>query len=363
MEYLKSVFDLKRIKLLISGGVSLLLGLLILFIACKVTAKLDDQYLAKRWGSSDNSYAQVSAFLSEMSGFDENSVKELEYKIENKLVSDSISTKSEDGRLWVYCYSANGTVTVSSESESVNVKAIGVGGDFFLFHPFEMVEGSFFDSEYVMDDLVVIDTDTAWKLFGSNSVVGQIVEIGGVPHVICGVVRKEEGRLNDLAGNDVPILFLSYASLRDNGMVSYINSFEALIPDLISDYAKDTLESLVPCDASRFSVIENTGRFHWVNLLKNVKNFGTRGMNGKGIVFPYWENLARGYEDYLTPVSVIGCLLFLYPCGLLIYFIRRMWKKRTFRKEDVRDFAEGLIEDYRERRKQGGKDTKYEEDQ
>ena len=360
MDYLRSVFDLKRIKLLISGGISLLLGFLIVFISCKVARGLDDQYLAKRW-SDDNDYAQATVLLSELADFREEGVRELEYKIENRLKQDSLSSENENARLWVHAYSAEGKVTVSSELASVDVKAYGVGGDFFLFHPLEIVSGSYFSGEDANGDLVVIDTDTAWKLFGSNDVVGQVVEIGGVRHIVTGVVKKEEGRLNDLAGNGEPVLFLSYESLSQNGKITFINSFETLMPNPLTGYSVSVLEELVPADESRFMVVENTNRFKWTKLLMNVKNFGTRGMNGKSIVYPYWENLARGYEDYLTPVSVMGCLLFVYPCGLLAYIFGRMWKKRTIHGKDIRNFIEDRIEKHREKKKKK-KGNIYEEE-
>lgn len=350
MDYIRSVFDLKRIKLLISGGISLILGCIVVFVSCKVTGKLDDQYLAKRW-SEDNDFAQATVLLSELADFKAEGVKELEYKIENRLKTDSLSTENEGARLWIYAFSAEGKVTVSSELESSSVKAYGVGGDFFLFHPLELVSGSYFTGEDANNDLVVIDTDTAWKLFGSNNVVGQVVEIGGVRHIVTGVVKKEEGRLNDLAGNGEPVLFLSYDSLSKNGNITYINSFETLMPNPLTGYAVGVLEEMVPADKERFMVVENTNRFKWTKLLLNVKNFGTRGMNGKSIVYPYWENLARGYEDYLTPISVVGCLLFLYPCGLLAYLGGRMWKKRTIHGKEIRNFIEDRIEKNREKKK------------
>ena len=57
---------------------------------------------------------------------------------------------------------------------------------FFLFHPFDLISGSFFDSNYVMDDLIIIDKEVAWNLFGSTDVVGQVVNVGSRPHVVCG---------------------------------------------------------------------------------------------------------------------------------------------------------------------------------
>ncbi len=350
MDYLKSVFTKNRIILLITAGGALLLGLILTLIGVGVTSKLKDQQFAKRW-SGDNSYAQVSAFFSEMSGFDEDKVKELTHKIESKLGEDSITAPSENARLCVTAYSANGKITISSSSKSVDVKAIGVGGDFFLFHPLELVTGSFFDGEDVMQDYVILDEDTAWNLFGSNNIVGQFVEIGGVRHVVLGVIKRDDGRLNDLAGNKEPTVYMSFDSLKNNGTAGYINTFEALMPNVLTGYAKGVVsDNLSSIDETRYSVIENSGRFYFTKLLKNVSNFGTRGMNGKGLVYPYWENIARGYEDYLTPVACIATVCYAYAFVIVFITLIRMWRLRQIHFKDVKDFVERQIEVYRERK-------------
>jgi len=360
MDYLREVFDKKRIKLLISAGISLAMGLILIMIGVKVSKSLPDQNFASRW-IDDDSYAQVTAFFSELSDFNDKSAIELEHKITNKLVEESFSTESEDARLWVSCYSAIGKVEVKSKMKSISVKAIGVGGDFFMFHPKDIINGSLFAGDTLMKDLVVINEDTAFELFGSNDVVGQAIEIGGVRHLISGVVRREEGRLNDLAGNNEPTLYLSYESLSENGNVTYINSFEALLPNPLTGYAKDILKKQISVDENRFDVIENSHRFKWTKLLVNIKNFGTRSMNPKGLVYTYWENIARGIEDYLTPVTVLACLLILYPCGMVLYIIKRLWNKRRIHREDVKDFAQRRLEEYREKRKLAKRGDEYEE--
>ena len=360
MDYLKEVLDSKRIKLLISGGISLIVGLILMFIGIKVTNNLTDQQFAKRW-CDDNTYAQVSAFLSEMSGFKDTTAQEVTFKIKKQLTDDSLSAENDDARILVYAYSANGKVTIKSSNGELSVEAIGVGGDYFLFHPLELVSGSYFDEDDLMKDRVVIDTETAWNLFGSNDVAGQVIEIGGISHVICGVVKKDDSKLSVLAGNDKSTIYLSYESLSKNGSASYINTYEALMPNPLTNYARSVLEKNISVDDSRVEVIENSGRFNWVKLLKNLKNFGTRGMNPKGVIYPYWENMARGMEDYLAPVNLLAVVLFLYPCGLVLYILRRMWITRRIHFADIKDFCERKAEEYRERKRKIKKGEIYDE--
>lgn len=359
MDYLRSVFDSKQIKFLISAGISLILAFVLLLIGVGVSSGIDEQHFCKRWGE-EKEYAQVSAFFSEMADFDGDKSKELIYKVSEKLKQDSIGDVKTNERLWLYCYSANGKVSVTSANGSTKVKAVGIGGDFFLFHPMDMLTGTSFDGDASLKDLVVIDENTAWVLFGSNDVVGQAIEIGGVRHIITGVVKMPEDRMNKLAGNAEPTIFMSYDSLAINGEISYVNAFEAAMPNPITSYAVDVIKGVVPADETRYEVVENSGRYHWTKLIKNVKNFGIKGMNGKGIIYPYWESIARAYEDYLTPVAVFAVLFFLYPAVIIFLLLIRLWKKRTIHRENVKDFLERKVEKWREQRKKKGEE--YEED-
>ena len=83
----------KRIKLLISAGISLVVGLILVLIGVKVAGSLIDQNFAKRW-IKDDSYAQVTAFFSELADFNDKSARELEYKISNKLTEESFAPEN-----------------------------------------------------------------------------------------------------------------------------------------------------------------------------------------------------------------------------------------------------------------------------
>ncbi len=350
MRYLKSVFTKKQIKVLISGFISLVLGLVLLLIGVKVSSKLDTQNLSKRW-ADDNSYAQISAFMSELADFDETSVKQLNYNIDRQLDTDSIIAASQNARLWVYAYSAKGEATIASKEASRSVTVYGVGGDFFLFHPYTLLSGSYFDSDAVMKDMVVMDRGTAWALFGSSDVVGQCVTVNGVECVISGVVDLEDSKFNEAAGNTGATIFVSYESLTEHGGNVYINCYETLLPNPISDYAYNLVSNQMPVSKNRVEIIENSGRYNWVSLLKVVKAFGTRSMTTKSIVFPYWENIARGTEDCLAPLVVFAIVFFLYPSVVLFLLIIRMIKKRTVHYSDLKNYIERLIEKRRYKKK------------
>ena len=63
----------------------------------------------------------------------------------------------------------------------------------------------------------MIDQDAAWQLFGSNDVSGMTVYIGGIPHIVTGVVQRQEGRLTEAAGLDGSLVYVSYQTLSTLG--------------------------------------------------------------------------------------------------------------------------------------------------
>lgn len=347
MDYLRNVFGRKQIKFLIISGISLLVGLIIVLVGLKLSKGMVAESMASRWGD-EKDFSQISVYLSELAEYDENSIMGLAYNTEKKLKDDSITAEA-NARLFIYAYSSIGKVNITSQTATLSAKAIGVGGDFFLFHPLDLITGSTFDSQNINNDLIVIDRETAYALFGSIDVVGMSVQINGRPYIVSGVVERDKGRLNKLAGNDESIVYLSFSSVSGEGM--HINMYETLMPNPISNYAKEAVNGFVGVDEKYYEIVENTGRFHFTKLLKKATEYGTRSMNSKGIVYPYWENMARGMEDYLTPLAVLGVILFVIPALCVLYVLLRLWKLRTIHIENIKDYFERLAEKAREQKK------------
>ena len=85
---------------------------------------------------------------------------------------------------------------LSTKRATISAKAIGVGGDFFQFHPMDLEYGNYFSDSDVNKDLVVIDEEIAWQLFGGINVTGKIIDVGGHPHLIVGVIAKVANKRN-----------------------------------------------------------------------------------------------------------------------------------------------------------------------
>ena len=181
-----------------------------------ITSTMPDQTYRSRW-SPEGNCAQISTYLSESAAASDDTVKELRAAFSNALQSESIALTEkqiENGAsLMDDCYCGIASADVSTPDDSVSVTMIGVGGDFFNFHPLELQSGYYFSEEELMRDRVLLDDQTAWRLFGSPDVVGLSVQIGGEPHYIAGVFKRPEGRFYSAAGMGDYLIFASYESL------------------------------------------------------------------------------------------------------------------------------------------------------
>ena len=203
---------------LLTAALSILLWSILQCFRMSLQNSLPDQNAAVRW-SKNHDVAQISIFFTEDQKITEDSVKELAWKLTQALTEQAIGKdeKKSSGRELVMAYSAEGQITLNRAGKTLTVNAVGVGGDFFLFHPLTLLSGQYLNTSLDMKDGIVLDEDTAWQLFGSSNIVGQTVEIGGLPFYIRGVVKKPTGRLEKAAGLSQSLVFVDYAMLQKYG--------------------------------------------------------------------------------------------------------------------------------------------------
>lgn len=356
---------MKRLLLGISGAISFLLFLILLLITNHMAVSQEAQQMAARW-SPEGGAAQISCFFSPDAGMTVDAIEMFEHSIDNALLEASITQDSPNAgaRLWVDAYSADGKVSISSDNGKLEADAIGIGGDFFLFHPLKLLYGSYFSGNDVMQDYCVIDEDAAWQLFGSNNIAGMTVYIGGIPHIVTGVVERPEGRLEEAAGLDATVVYVSYKTLSELGKNNGINHYEIVMPNPVSDFAYNHVKDNMGVQEKEVEILENTSRYSLLSRLKTIAAFGTRSMNGKAIIYPYWENIARGYEDIIALLTVFMILFLLYPVVLIVVIFCIWWKHKGWTLTDAwhkgKDRIERKLEKCREK-KRGEKPVKRSE--
>lgn len=369
----KSIFRFKT-KYIVLLSINILLITLFIVVQCissYITNGLPSQKLADRW-SVENRFGQISVYLSENSALSIDDIYAIRSSVDTSLETDSITPSGDNARLWIDAYSAEGSVTVNREDKSVESVVTAVGGDFFLFQPLELLSGSYF-GDSAADDLVIIDENLAWLLFGSSSVAGLELEIGGRPYIVAGVSKCEDDFASKAAYGEEPRIYMSFSAYErvhissspsaaepeeggspdsGDGNTLGITVYEALIPNPVKNYALNTLGVIFEGDTDKsFSIVENSNRYSISNLFGLITSFGIRSMNQKGIYYPYWENAARITEDYGAALFLLSILLIIMPVISLVFLLIKLWRLKKWRVADIKKLAERIIENIRLKKK------------
>lgn len=285
--------------------------------------RLSDQQAAKRW-NKDGGFSQVTCFFSKDITVDEFALKSFEKNLELALKEAAINEDERSGRQYISSYSSSGMITVISEQASLEAKAIGIGGDFFFFHPLMLVEGGYFSGNNLMKDYALLDEEAAWRLFGSNDVEGMSVMISGIPHYIAGVYSREEGRMQEAAGLDEMIIFVSYESLNAYGIGESISTYELVAPNPVKKFVFHLTKEKFGYTEDEMMVVENSSRYSIEALISILMDFGVRSMHKGAFSYPYWENLARGYEDIRAVLFLVQAIFLILPSvAIFVVLIRK----------------------------------------
>lgn len=289
-----------------------------------VTGTLITQSAAKSWrGENEMRFAQVSVFLPEDGKLEQSEIESFRRTLNQKMIDASLEA-SEGGSLYADAYSGATTISVMSGKTSLSVKTIGVGGDFFLFHPMQMRSGSYLTGDDYMSDRVMLDEELAWALFGSYDVAGMSIQIGERTYPVAGVVHREDDFASERAYQDGTGMFMSYEALNAISETK-ISCYEIVMPDMISGFAENTVSETFP--VGNGVVVENTGRYSLLNLLKILGSYGERSMNTKGVIYPYWENAARLTEDYAALLLLLVLLFGIAPVVMAVVYLVRTVKR------------------------------------
>ena len=414
--------------------------------------EFEDQREASRWGA-EQTCAQVSAFMPMSKAMKEEDIQGLEYKIHTALAQDSIKLTAEgqDAKLWQDCYSGVGSLTLAAGSKTVTVEAVGTGGAFFTFHPLKLSAGTYYLPDSVMKDEILLDQETAWKLFGAFNVEGRTVRVQDMYLRIAGVYEKPQGSLYQKAGLPDYVVFVQYKTLlqyggsgngsdtagqsaaaggvpgsatrpaavtglaiafeneappeagadagsgaseeKDSGSDSgsdssagtdagtgtgagsetgsgsaagsgeasqsgtgaeqgavpdethnnenvgttntnykdtgMITAYEIVMPDPVEGYAAAILEKALGEETGAI-VVDNTNRFVIRNLVKDIREFPLLGMRTEAVRYPYWENVAIGWETIFAALFLLECILIVLAILLLVWMIIHWYTHKSW---------------------------------
>ncbi|MBO5056050.1 MAG: ABC transporter permease [Lachnospiraceae bacterium] len=295
---------------------------------------LEDQQAAVRW-DDEGGCAQVSCFFTRGMEVNNFQIMSFEKELESALTEAAVTVENENARLYVDAYSAQGKITVVSSQSTLEAQAIGIGGDFFFFHPLQLVSGGYFSGNDLMKDSVILDEEAAWQLFGSSDIEGMSVTIGGVPHYISGVIKREEGRFAENAGLNNTLIYVSEETLSEYGTSEGISCYEVAAPNPVKGFVYNTAKEKFGLKEDEMLVVENSSRYSLEAMIPVVLDFGLRSMQNSAVHFPYWENIAKGYEDIRAVVLIIQFILLLIPAVIILITLIIKWKNRKYTMKDI----------------------------
>lgn len=313
-----------------------------------VSGTLSTLSAAERFqGESETRFSQLACFLPVDQGKTEEDIQKFRLSLDGTLTEQSLEAP-ENGSLYLDAYSGSASVTVKSEGGgSASVKAVGVGGDFFYFHPLFLRSGSYIRSDDLMDDLVLLDEEMAWRLFGGTDLTGLTVYLNNEPFVVSGVVSREDDFATQKAYAGDGGVYLSYSALQRLVESASIDCYEIVMPNPIRNFAK----GIVGDSFSDGEVVENTGRFSLERLGELLRSFAGRSMRTNGVIYPYWENAARLTEDYAA-IFLFAALLtgFVPACCAVVLTVRTVIRTYRFLKKRVPEKVDAAVEKRREER-------------
>lgn len=314
-----------------------------------VAGTLESLTAAERFqGDGELRYAQIACYLPVGDGKTEDDIYTFHQSLESRLVEQSLKA-AENGRLYLDAYCGTGKVTITGETGSASVEAVGVGGDFFYFHPLQLRSGSYIRSGDIMDDLVVLDEEMAWKLFGGVDLAGMPVTINGESFVVSGVVSRERDFATKEAYAGDGGVYMSFSAMSRLLETASITGYEVVMPNPITGFAKEVVSENFP--VGNGDVVENSNRYGLLHLVEVAGDFGRRSMRTNGVIYPYWENAVRLTEDYAALLLLLAVMLALCPfLSALVLVIRDVRRAYRFAKVKIPEKVDETMEKRKEKR-------------
>ena len=303
----------KQLVLLVIIAVGLLVFGILTAVSGAVAGTQKTQYCAKYW-DPDGRYSMVSVFLPEDSGLKQEKVRQLQYTLDQALIKEAMEAPADNARLYVAAYSVKSQVSLFSQrAKSQQCTAYGVGGDFFRFHNYELISGSYLMEDSIANDQVVIDEEAAWKIFGAIEVDGMTLTYNGKEYIVQGVVKPQDGYKTKTGGAESGTVFFPLEAIGQDA-----DCYEIIFPNPVSGFAlKQVKEAFTSCGYSEddIRVIDNSERYSFVNSAKRVLKWTDKGM---ALKYPYWENSAIAVENIVDLLTFFRIIFIIPPIAIVI---------------------------------------------
>ncbi len=321
-----------------ANAVSITAGIILTAMGSSLAESQEYNYAAEKWDPSGG-YSQISCFLSDSSGLNTDNITSLTSSLTTALQDISVSQNDKGQKLIPQAYSASaGQMTVKSDKTTGRSEAelTAVGGDFFFFRDFTLLDGSYFSDSDIMQDGAVIDRRLSWALYGSDKTAGMSIYINDTKFYIAGVIDDPQDKLEKRTAGDTPRAYISYdatslLSLSDKNNdkmtsgdpdfsepeaegMKKISCFECLMPNPVKNFGynkvKEAFESSYP---KMYRIVNNSSRFEPSVRAKAFKKLSNYAVSDSSAVYPYWENASRIAEFKLSNIYFYRRLTYVIP--------------------------------------------------
>jgi len=347
----KSKFKSKPLFVIILNAVAITAICIITVLGNSMAVSQQYNSTAERWkNDSKEHFAQISTFLSEDSGFTTDNLSSVRTEFIKALSDASIETDDKSLPFSDAYSSQMGTFTVKGDligrSEAV---LTAVGGDFFSFRSFRLIDGAFFTETDLMQDGAVIDRSLAWSLYGTYDVAGMNLYIDGIKFYIAGVIENPETEPEKYCIGKLPRIYISYEGASGlSGMsvgsnentveeasgttaeqpvmipsdtsFKQITCYETVLPNPVQNFAYNTVKKhFSEKYKDKYSIVKNSTRFEPSVRAKAFKKIYNYAVIKNNINYPYWENASRLVEFKLTFLYFFRRILFAVPVLTLVW--------------------------------------------
>lgn len=294
-------------------------------------------FAAERWSQEKGGYTQISCYFANDSGFTFENVDTVRNSIASSMTNSGVDMNETVIPDSYYAQLGKFTVTCDRNASS-QAEITAVGGRFFLFRSFNLLKGAYFSENDNMHDSIVIDRSLAFKLYGSENVIGFPVYLNGVKFVIAGVIADPQTKYENECSGDIPHAYIPYREadkLYDKAEIpKNLNCYECILPEPVDDLAYNTVESVFAENyKDKYIIVKNTDRFSSKVRLKHIKSMNRSAVMDKAIELPYWENASRMAEYDVSILYGIRRILFVVPLLTLLLMSKNVFRERHILKQ------------------------------
>ncbi len=273
------------------------------------------------WDNDKYKYSQISLYVSPSNGFDMMGIYSMRKSVEEKLKESSVldAEDNPEGRLWIDCASGDSTLSIAGKMGSCDVAVTGTVGDYFIFHPEDIMYGSYYTSEDINLDRIILDKQCSWQLFGSMDTVGMPLEINNKVFYVAAVVESPDNEVDKTAYGTKPRVYMPYESLKQLNGSFVLTSYEVCLPNIVKDYAYGVMKDINTAPEDSSVLIDQTGRFGLLKLFTGFREIRESVMVTTNISYPWYENRTRSAEIIGKILAGPSIYLLIIPAISLVY--------------------------------------------